>query len=350
MDSVVKDRPAAGAIYYPNMDLVRYVLALAVLIAHYNELTGHGIPFIMSSFDAVGGFFAISGFLIFHGYERKRRLGRFVGSRARRILPPYFFIVILATVGLSAVSTLDAGDYFTSGGTIRYFLANVCFLNWLEPALPGVFDGPGYVTHAVNGALWTMKIEWCLYFSVPVVVWALRRFKWDKSRMFMAIIVLSIAYRLTFQYLYENTGSEIYNILGRQFFGQLAYFYLGALFYVHLDRLKSNLTWTFIICVPLYLLTDCIPYGRIFIPPFTLGLLLLGVSVISRTPRILRHGHNVSYNIYLFHYPVIQLSVFFGMSALSPWITFFPVLAVTVLLSIFSHYAVDMRFVRKSPK
>ena len=42
-----------------NMDLVRYYLALSVLIAHFNYLTGFEIPWPTNSFTGVGGFFAV---------------------------------------------------------------------------------------------------------------------------------------------------------------------------------------------------------------------------------------------------------------------------------------------------
>lgn len=48
--------------YYPNMDIMRYVLSIAVIIAHINYLTGYRVYFPMTSFEAVGGCFAISGY------------------------------------------------------------------------------------------------------------------------------------------------------------------------------------------------------------------------------------------------------------------------------------------------
>ena len=113
------------------MDLVRYYLALSVLIAHFNYLTGFDIPWPTSSFTGVGGFFALSGFLVFGSFLKKRSVKIYLERRARRILPPYFFIVLLCAIGLVAVSDLSFSDYFQSEQWRKYMLANLSFLNFI---------------------------------------------------------------------------------------------------------------------------------------------------------------------------------------------------------------------------
>lgn len=43
-----------------SMGLVRYYLALAVVVAHFNAIFGTELYFPTSSYNAVGGFFALS--------------------------------------------------------------------------------------------------------------------------------------------------------------------------------------------------------------------------------------------------------------------------------------------------
>lgn len=60
------------AIPYPNnVGLVRYYLALSVLIVHFNSLTGSNIFWPTSSYAGVGGFFALSGFLMYGSYLKR---------------------------------------------------------------------------------------------------------------------------------------------------------------------------------------------------------------------------------------------------------------------------------------
>ncbi len=192
---------------------MRYVLSIAVIIAHVDYLTGYSLPFPFSSFEAVGGFFAISGFLMYPNYVRHGDALKYTRQRARRILPPYLFIVIACAFGFSLISELPFSKYFRSEGVAAYLGANISFLNWLHPDLPGVFEGEPYVTQAVNGSLWTMKVEWCLYFSVPIFIWVSSFFKrmsyhWKT----LIVIFISIAYRQIFSYLYLSPRKQIYDI------------------------------------------------------------------------------------------------------------------------------------------
>lgn len=78
-------------------------------------------------------------------------------------------IVVACAAGLVFASDLTPAQYFTDSGLIKYLAANLSFLNFLHPTLPGVFQGQEFVNPAVNGSLWTMKIEWALYLSVPLI-------------------------------------------------------------------------------------------------------------------------------------------------------------------------------------
>lgn len=301
--------------YYPNIDLMRYVLAIAVVISHINYLTGYSIPFPLSSFEAVGGFFAISGFLMYPNYTRHSDPLRYTRQRARRILPPYLFIVLACAFGFAFISDLPLTEYFTSKGLAGYLGANVTFLNWLHPDLPGVFNGGEYVSPAVNGSLWTMKVEWCLYFSVPIFVWVaghMRRL--PAAWIALAVIAVSIAYRQAFTWLYDSTGREIYEILRRQIFGQLSFFYAGMLVYFIKDLVIRH-------AIPVLLLGTAIriilPFttesAAIIFEPFAIAAIVMSISLFPRDIKFLRHRNNISYEMYLFHFPLIQLGIHLGL-------------------------------------
>ena len=332
------------------MDVVRYYLALSVVIAHYNLLTGHSIPWITSSYTAVGGFFALSGFLIFGSYIRHSDLKSYITSRMRRLLPPYIFIVTACAIGLVAVSSLCASQYFSDSGLIKYLAANLSFLNFLHPGLPGVFEGDNFVNTAVNGSLWTMKIEWALYLSVPLVYFLYKRFRWNNTMTFVVIILLSVAYRLLFYHLYASTGNNIYFILSRQFFGQMCYFYTGVLIYFHFDRFMRYKWHIIIACLIIILSLNKLPYYNITIQPFVDATLVLWVSLVGSWGYRLSRHDNISYDIYLFHYPVIQVCVWAGAGTLPEAASLAIVLLSTVLLSVISWNLVGRPFMNSRKK
>ncbi|MDE5628843.1 MAG: acyltransferase [Muribaculaceae bacterium] len=307
---------------YPNMDIVRYLLAFAVLIAHFNELAGHDIPFIISSYNAVGGFFALSGFLMYRSYTKHNNAVRFALMRARRILPPYLITVVFFALALAAASTLPLASYFGNSDFYKYLAANISFMNWLSPCLPGVFAGDEFVSHAVNGSLWTMKVEWMLYFTVPVFVWLASRLRGHKIIIALAIIAMSVIYRFSFTLLYQETGRELFNILGRQIFGQLSFFYTGMLIYFLKEHFMRRLPLYFILALVLETAAIFIPYGRIFILPFAISTIVMALSLYPRSIKLPGGRHNISYEIYLVHYPIVQLCVATHLNQLPQWSAF----------------------------
>lgn len=256
-------------VYYPMMDVVRYILSLGVLYCHVLFLTDSTLPTFNLSFYSVGGFFALSGFLMYPNYTRHMQPWLYVRHRARRILPPYFFIVLLCALTLWSVSSCGVGEYFSAPVFWKYLGANLTFLNWFEPALPGVFDSSGYVDSAVNGSLWTMKVEWCLYLSLPVFVWICRKLKTRFAYVAVTVILFSIIWRICLYSMYVGTGKQIYEILGRQVMGMLAYFYCGVILYFTRDQIQKR-PWFWI----------------------TMGLLLIVIGNLDRNGfHLLSAGH-----------------------------------------------------------
>lgn len=332
-----------------NMDAVRYVLAFSVVVAHFNYLCGFDIPWPVSSSTGVGGFFALSGFLIYRNFDRRPDIKRYVTSRALRILPPYVLIVILCAFALAPFSSLPVSEFFLHPGWWKYLMSNLIFLNFLAPDLPGLFEGPGFVTSAVNGSLWTMKVEWCLYLSVPLVaalIRALHKKVPSSSWIFIAVIVLSIGYSLLFNHIYYTTGKEIFAILGRQVFGQLSYFYMGVLMYYHLDLLRQW-KWVFLAAALTGLLImRLLPESILIIKPVAESTLVIWVSMIGRWGHWFSRHDNVSYDMYLFHFPVIQLAVLLGAPALGKWPAFLICLATVIVLSFLSWNLIGKPFMK----
>ncbi len=291
-----------------NMGIVRYILAFSVVIAHFKVLTGCDFFFPISSYTGVGGFFALSGFLIYGSYLRKQDVKTYLISRARRILPAYWITVLFFAIVLAGVSTLSPGAYFGSGEFWRYLVSNLAFANFLQPTLPGVFDTLSQP--AVNGSLWTMKVEWCLYITPPIVVWLIYKLRTSPMKMFAAIFLLSCAIRVILLYQYSITGSETYYILSRQFFGQLAYFYVGVMCYYSFDLMMRHRIATLLVALSALALSAYVPYGRYVLHPLGMSVLVIWVSMVGKWGTWEGKRDNISYNIYLIHFPVIQLYAF----------------------------------------
>jgi peptidoglycan/LPS O-acetylase OafA/YrhL len=322
-----------------NMNLVRFYMALMVLMSHFNYVFGIDIFIPTSSYNAVGGFFALSGFLVYGSYNKcagsAHSIYKYIKSRARRILPPYLTIVFCCAFGLCLVSTYSFTDYFLSKDWWAYLAANVTFLNFIHPTLPGVFDG-----ESINGSLWTLKVEWALYLSVPLVFVLMHRLgrTWQ---ILLSLYVVSVAYRFIFMYLYDNSGREIYVILSRQFLGQLTYFYVGVAIRIYLQQFLKYRHIVVILALILALVGTLGYKFEIICHPIAVSVLAMYVSIAVPELKIGRKIPNISYSVYLFHMPIIQLVY---MIELSSGCAFVVSLMATITLALASWYYVESYF------
>lgn len=309
--SPADSRTATSRFY--QMDLVRYYLALSVIVAHFNIVFGYDVGWPTSSGSAVGIFFGFSGFLVYASYLHHADLKGYVMSRAKRILPAYSFVVIACALLLSLLSTLSLRDYFLNAAFWKYLAANLTFLNFLQPELPGVF-GDNHLS-AVNGSLWTLKVEWMLYLSIPLFFYVLRRTKAKPLVVVLLLFLLSLVYNNTLEYYSILTGNETYYKLSYQFAGQFVYFYTGVLFYIYKDHFLTHKLLYFSIGV-LLLLADramvstseamVVLWFHEIVYPIASVTVFLVVSVSKfLSPKVTILG-NCSYEMYLFHFPILQ--------------------------------------------
>lgn len=333
------------------MGIVRYFLALSVMIAHFNAVTGGNIWFPVSSGDGVGGFFGMSGFLIYGSFLKRERLKPYVVSRGVRLLPAYFSTVIFFSLLLVLFSSLPPAEYFLSAHFWRYEVCNLAFLNFLEPTLPGVFTTNNF--DVVNGSLWTMKVEWCLYLSVPVVVYVIRKLKMESTLMFVIIYVLSVVWRLVFLNIYIKTGNEGYIILARQFGGQMMFFYTGVLIYFYFDLFMRYRYWVLALSLAVVIIAEPGTLFHTALRPAAITSLVIWFSMVGRWGTWCGKHDNVSYNMYLIHFPVIQILAYESLPMITgtAW-TFVIYLLVVVILSVllnrFIERPIQRRYRRQS--
>lgn len=337
--------------HYNSMGMVRYYLALAVFVSHFNIFVDNPIWFPTTSYTAVGGFFALSGFLIYPSYLKSRNLKDYLLRRAKRILPSYIFIVLLCAFGLVFMSTLPAKEYFFNPQWVRYLVSNLAMLNFMGSELPGVFqDLP---LHTVNGSLWTMKIEVMLYLSVPLVAAVVlkmhRRLRWcGPLCVCVAIYMLSACYRLYFLHLFDVTDKAIYGLLAKQVFGQLMYFYGGVFIYFIYDRFLKYRNAVLAACILIMLVSDYMPYlfYRICILPAVVSCMVIYFSQFRFAG--IFNKNNVSYEMYLYHLPVLLVAYsFLGGKGLPEWVFFCIALACTLALSYVSWFLIGRNFMRR---
>lgn len=337
-----------------NLDCLRLILASIVALFHVYALSGlsafSAFEKYLSPQFAVRSFFVISGLLIYRSYMRSSSLRSYLEKRVRRIYPGYFTVIGLAALGLYFISSLPASRYF-GAEFWRYLGANLLFLNFLAPSLPGVFALNSL--SAVNGALWTLKIEVVFYLFVPVMHYLSNRFGTRKTMA--TIFGLSCLWKYGFALLDFLHGSggiyaadssrSIYAKLEVQFPAQLAYFTAGILLLLYFDQLKSHFRTIACITAAMFLLDHLL--GKGVLDVFWISGVVFVFGFWSHFGNFSKYG-DFSYGVYIVHWPILQTMCSLGLAKLDPAVFLALALTLIALMSILLWKLVESRFLATS--
>lgn len=317
-----------------NFDFIRVLLAFIVFVGHLGALSDSSqLEFLTNSpvEVAVFSFFIVSGFLIARSYERSSSLKSYIKKRINRIVPAYLLVVFLCTVLLSMVSTLSFSDYFGNPQVYKYFLWNSAFMNFMAPSLPGVFGN-----EAVNGALWTLKIEMCFYFAVPLIF--LLFGKNNKYRNISLIILYFLS--LLFLNYFEMAGKIS---ISKQLPGSLCYFIGGMLGYFYFDQFIKHKNILFIIAI-ITVWIDLILHIKLF-SPIMISIIVLYIAYSLKFLNNFGKYGDFTYGIYIFHFPIIRVFATLGLFAnYNPFLMSVVCMLVVIGVGIASWHLYEKKF------
>lgn len=326
-----------------NFDFLRLLFASIVCLVHIYALTGYEelaiVAIFLSSEMAVKAFFVVSGFLIVMSYERSSSIYSYAKKRVRRIYPAYITVILICAFGLLSMSSLDIAQYF-SLEWLKYLIANLFFLNFLQHSLPGVFEANKL--QAVNGALWTLKVEVLFYMSVPIIVFLCKRFGY--LLVIFVIYLMSVLYLILCTFMAEKTGSGIYLILDHQFPAQLSYFMAGVFFYYYLPLFERR--FYLFLSFAIVVLVINFYWPIVFLEPFALATVVLFFALFLYMGNFGKYG-DFSYGVYILHFPIIQGFIHFGWLSDAPWIFLICAALATVVSAFIMWHFVEKRFLSK---
>ena len=326
-----------------NFDGVRIGLALIVVFAHLAALTQvSDFKYFELIFDAnfaVKGFFAISGFLVTKSYLSSHSTLEYAEKRLRRIYPAYITAILFCLcIGLFA-TTLDTSDFLKSPQTLKYILANLTFLNFIQSTLPAVFETNPM--QALNGALWTIKVEVMLYFCIPVLIYFSKRLGSNTTTSIIFFLSVAWGYFFTFQYTGSNGGE-----LARQFPGQLAYFALGFYFAVNKTINRNIRVIALASLIAIFITNNTL--AKLIIDPIAYSSVVIYLSTAAfRSLNLGKYG-DISYGIYLYHFPIIQLLIFVGAFKANVWIGFSAAFTMTLITALASWHFVEKKLLKRT--
>ncbi len=337
-----------------NLDCLRLILAFIVALFHIYALSN--VPALslfgryLSPQFAVKGFFIISGLLIYRSYARSSTVTSYFEKRARRIYPAYFAIITAAAIALFPLSTFPTRQYWGMG-LGKYLAANLVFLNFLAPSLPGIFTSN--ITTAVNGALWTLKIEVAFYCCVPGMHYFCSRF--GPKRVMPVILGFSCVWKYGFAYLatldYSRHGHaadnarSLYSQLQGQFPAQLAYFSAGILLLLYFDKLKHHFLAISCFAACLFLLDQWVTRNALDV--FWISGFVFIFGFWRYFGNFSKYG-DFSYGVYIVHWPIVQALISLGVAKAAPAIFLLASLSSICLAAFLMWNLVENRFLASS--
>ena len=312
-----------------NFDFLRFLFAFLVVLGHTIILSKQAEfqnEFLAAMPNySVYCFFIISGFLIFSSFEKLNNLKKYIINRSRRIFPAYFFVVLFFSFFLFFFSNVKSYEYFNLEWA-KYVGANILFSNFLQPCIDNVFSSN--LICAVNGSLWTIKVELMFYAFVPALFYCLKNRSIVNKNIAMIVI-----YALSIFYLWFLGNLGKYE-LSRQLPGVLCYFVSGIFLYVNLDFFKKwrNILLPFAIAV--IFLEKGVIYQNLF-TPIALGICIFWFAFSDIPLKNFAKYGDFSYGIYLVHFPLIQLFLQENLFEKYSYYAFFACVTTVLLFSVF---------------
>lgn len=311
-------------------------LAFAALVAAYHVVALPGLDpsgqleasLATLAELSIQGFFILSGLLVYGSWERSATVGDYAGKRLRRLYPAYVVVILVP-----ALIALVLGGAIPD--VLRYLAANLAFLNFLEPSLPGLFAGHRF--EAVNGALWTLKIEVMFYALLLVLGPCLRRLGRRGMRPVAAALGLLYlggeAWRSLLASQAAELGEPLLAMFARQLPGQMAFFACGIALWIWQDRIRARIGATGRAGLAVLAASFVIP-GLEPLRPAALAALVAWAGW-ARGPGLpaARFG-DISYGLYICHFPIIQAVLAAGLFAASPWLGIAASAAATLAASL----------------
>lgn len=319
-----------------NFNILRVLFSVIVLLYHIGVLSNIKWLLFFPGTLSVHCFFVISGYLITKSFFENKNIKVYFYSRILRIYPLYIIVILASFFIGSVITTLTYDDYINSGA-IKYVISNLLLLNFLEPNLPGVFidNGNG---GAVNGSLWTIKVEVMFYLIVPVIY----SFFIKESHRKIGTIIIGVSSIIFCYYLsYLIDEYNLNSSLNNQLPSFLSYFMVGAYFnFIKKDNKHILLLLPFVIYGLIYI-------DWIWMKPILTGFLVYILAFLMPKINVSEKLGDISYGIYIWHFPVIQLYIYYGLYS-KPILGVSLTLLTVLMLSYISWHLIEKKCVNHS--
>jgi peptidoglycan/LPS O-acetylase OafA/YrhL len=120
------------------------------------------------------------------------------------------------------------------------------------------------------------------------------------------------------------------------------YFFSGTAILLYFDWFCQHIKWIFPFCIVYMIIIFFFDYSFLYyIEPLIFSAIIVGIAYYCKPLNFLQRYDNISYGLYLYHFPVIQVLVQYKLHQHNIYITFIFALIITILLAIISWYIIE---------
>lgn len=345
------------SMYFPGLNGLRFYAAMSVIIAHtamsYPELRPYSYGreslfewFFLSGYQAVNLFFVLSGFLITFLLFREREetgdisITRFYRRRILRIWPLYYLV---ALIGLVVLPT--------------WFGHSVSLPVLTPAAIAGVLTLLPNLSNAVRGIgaiapLWSLGIEEQYYLVWPHVI--------KRNRMWIAVAGI-ILFRSIAEAVVNRWGDAVLaRVIWDTRFECMAMGAIGAWLYTYHKRacqiiykpIAQGYFGLLFVLLIFFDLPNTVLMNLVTSVVFLVIILNVATnprSLVKLENRTLRYLGDLSYGLYVWHYPILYLvmrSIQYTGALFDLWL--YPlVIGFTLIAAALSHHYFEAPFLRR---
>jgi peptidoglycan/LPS O-acetylase OafA/YrhL len=336
-----------------NFDLIRLAAALQVALIHalaglsIAAATWRPLHAIADWFPGVPIFFFISGFLISKSFEKNSVVREYALNRFLRIYP-----------GLAVCFLVSLASVWFTGYFARTHVTPSEMLLWASAQLSiGQFYNPPFMRDygigVLDGSTWTITVELQFYVLVPLLYRLVRWQRLSRQRFNLILTALILVFMIINQGFMHTAAFHSrpfwYKLAGVSFAPWFYMFLIGVLFQRNFDVLKGWLGGRFVFvlagyCAVALLATGVLGwgFGNSLNPLLFIALSILtftaAFSANTLSDRLLRRN-DVSYGVYIYHEPVINLLLVLGLGA--RWVSVPLAIALTIAVAFASWRLVE---------
>lgn len=333
-----------------SFNALRFFFCVIVIIGHCLDLSGISKVinwrYLFDMHVSVCAFFIISGFFVTLSYLHTDGVKKFYFKRIKRILPPYWLIVILCSLIFFFFASLSVKEYFLNKTFFKYLVTNLLTLNFL--CVSPVGKGGGYFfNRPVDGALWTIKIELTFYLVLPVIVFFLNKIKKiSRKNIFLVILYfLSVLWNLFFLFLGNKHHSGFLIDLAHQFPGFLSFFVAGMFYAYNYDAVHK---YENIILIPAIIIFALHYFTKTeILMPASFAVIIMYFGSKSTVFSNVGKDVDYSYGMYLSHFPIIQIFTYLGFFTIAPVLSVVLVFAASFSFAYLSWHLLERKILKK---